>query len=93
MSLEVTLYTRPNGTKSPLIINNIDREQEEFFNGRYGVSMEELMTGEFALYADIGIVLHDESVEVTYVVPRSQSCKDAFKCLQKKVEDVINELC
>ena len=79
-SLPVRYYKRPNGTVEMIDMTNIHSEDVEFFeNGDYIVSMEELTTGDIAVYAYPAD--EDEDNEVL-VLSKGRSCEETMRSLR-----------
>ena len=78
-TLTVRYYARPNRRMSEIEMSNIYLEDIEFFeNGDYIVSMEELMTGDIAVYAYPSS--EDEETEVC-VLDHGRSCEETMRAL------------
>ena len=89
--LEVTIYLRPNGSKTTAEISNIYAEDEEFFKSyRLQVSMEELANDRKVVYCTTGRIDRDgEPEEVLYIVRGNMSCEDALQELALLVRERI----
>lgn len=87
--ISATLYIAPFAEKKQIQINDIDYDDEVWFieNG-VKLSLEELATGEIAMYADIGYVVngdHEEALELS----RGRSCAETLAALRKQCEHML----
>lgn len=87
--LSATLYTLPNGTKTSIVVKNIEPEDAAFFNDNgFHVSMETLRNGKFVLYSTTGVEYEDgEEIEEIYIVPDGEECRVSMKKLRELVEE------
>ena len=84
-TLTVRYYARPNGRMSELDMTNIYPEDVRFFvENTFQVSIEELSTGQFVVYA---CPRDDESEESEVMVfDNGRSCQETMKALREVCE-------
>ena len=84
-TLTVRYYARPNGRMREIEMKNIYKEDIDFFQKHdIIVSIEELSTGDIAVYA---CPSRDESEEREVMVfDKGRSCKDTMRELRKLCE-------
>ena len=84
-TLTVRYYARPNGSMSELDMTNIYPEDVRFFvEMDIQVSIEELSTGQFVVYA---CPRNDESEESEVMVfDNGRSCQETMKALREVCE-------
>lgn len=84
MMIEVMFYARPDGRNRIIEMTNIYNDDAKFFNDNdYFVSMEELTTGDFVVYARPNDM--DEEDEVL-VMDRGRTCEETMKELREICE-------
>lgn len=86
MSINVTLYTLPNGVKSEILVGEINDEDAAWFTQHnVKLSLEELRTGVKVLYANTG----DEENEVLVISP-TKGCREMMAELRVLAEQQVN---
>ncbi len=84
--MRATLYVRPDGYRTRFEITEIEDDDRAFFEYlNIGISLEISQTA-YILYAKIG---PSEWDELTYIVPRGQTCRQAMTALRKLCEDAL----
>lgn len=79
--MKAMLYKRPNGQQEEIEVTNIYPEDEQWFiENQVKISMEELRTGEFAVYGDYGA--EEEVMELDM----GRSCHEVMKALRHRIE-------
>lgn len=94
MPIEATLYTLPHGRETTTEITKIHDKDADWFKANDAhISMEELRTGQFVLYADVGITLDDGETpdECIYTVPNGENAYTAFHNLRLQAEAKLQE--
>lgn len=81
--LDVIFYARPDGRQVTINMTNIEESDVTFFKNDYIVSMEELTTGDFVVYAR-PVDLDDE--DEVLVMDRGRDCKVVMKELRELCE-------
>lgn len=92
--MKVTFFIPPNGHREVREITNVRPEDEKYFTEHnIKISMEELSTGQHAVYADTGMLIDGEPTELLEI-SYGRSCKDTLaalrvRCEQQKEDGVI----
>jgi len=82
--LEVTMYLLPDGRQLRTLIENVTREDAAYFQENdILVSMEQLTTGEFAVYGRRPDADEDDEV---LVLANGRNCKDTLHELRRIME-------
>lgn len=87
-TITATLFSLPDGRKSIITITECDAEEADFFSTR-PVSLEQLTTGEIVVYALSNAENPDddgERIEVIYIAPQGQPCREALRHLRTETE-------
>ena len=81
-----TFFLPPNGRQEVHEITEVEPQDASFFEqNRIKVSMEQLMTGDYTLYADTGKLAFGEPDELI-VISRGRSCRECLTELRKLCE-------
>lgn len=91
MTINVTLYTRPNGDKKDIIISHINKEDEDWFKAKNVVlSMEEVASFGQDGYTDTVVVyasceFNGDNVEVLEM-SKGRNCNDTLASLRVNLQ-------
>lgn len=85
--MQVTIYQRPNGESREVVIQNILKEDQEFFeNAGIKVSMEEATENNMIVYGAIPDFPEDDEV---IVFSHGRSCEETMTELRQECERMI----
>ena len=90
MSYPCTFYLRPDGRTHLASITKINPEDAKWFEEHNAkLSAEELTTGEFIFYADVGVMFQGEPVEVMISTGPPKDPYEEFARLRKLAEEQL----
>lgn len=92
--MNVTFYTRPNGHSIDHDITNVRDEDAIWFESNdVAISMEEIDTGVFVIYADVGLLEDDGEtpMELIHITSLNESCEDALSTVRSMCEEALSE--
>ena len=86
MSINVTLYTLPNGVKSEILVGEINDEDAAWFTEHnVKLSLEQLRTGVKVLYANTGNAENE-----VMVISLTKGCREMMAELRVLAEQQVN---
>ena len=90
-SIPCNLYMLPNGKLIESTINNIYKEDAQWFKANGAkLSAEQLRDGELVIYADVGIVEDGDPVEAIEL-STGRSCEDTCHALRLQAEEMLKD--
>lgn len=93
-SIDVTLYQRPNGKQSVIVLTEITKEDADYFNkNNFKISLEPQGDGtdNIIIYADYGKKDPDGEPEEIIIFSRGRECIDCMTELRQLVENQLNK--
>ena len=85
--MQVTIYTRPNGDSRKIIIQNIRKEDQDFFeSNKITVSMEMVTEDNIIVYGTIPEFEEDEEV---IVFSNGKSCEETMSELRAECQRMM----
>lgn len=92
--MKVKHYLLPNGRMEETEVSHIQLSDQQWFKGnKVELSMEQLRTGKFALYADFtDRDCEDHESEVVVVTDNRTPAIDAFHQLREVAEEYLNNV-
>lgn len=92
MSIMATLFVPPHGRKEPLEIENISEDDELWFiENNAKISAEQLLTGDFVVYADVGIKDAEGEPSEAIQVDRGRTCRETMHALRVMAEGMLEK--
>lgn len=90
MGYPCTFFVPPRGEKRKSVITHINEEDEQWFlEHNAELSGEQLSTGQYCFYADVGIVDDGTPVEAIEIVDPDSDPLECFAKLRKQAEKLL----
>ncbi len=88
MPLPITIYQRPNGKRIEAVMQKVTDEDAAWYKEHnIKVGMEQITETQIAIYAEYGET-DGEPDEITYVVPKGETCEEAMSKIRTKIEKI-----
>lgn len=91
MSIEATLYKKPNGTTQEITVRNIYPEDEAWFKANGAIISMEDHAGNFVVYADVGLTHSEGDPYEAIEFSSGRSCEDTMQALRAQCERMLIE--
>lgn len=93
MSIQATVFLRPNGRQEVITVTNVNPDDANFLNTRgIKISMEDAPGLGQTVYADYGAVTEDGEPEEIIVFSRGRSCEETLAEVRVLVEEALASL-